>query len=250
MKKTLTFEELMAGFAEIRESQRKTDEQLRETREQMRETDAKIAELAVESRKTDAKIAEFVAATKETDAEMRKTDEQLRETRAKLAAELAIERKKTEKQMRQTHAEVEKISKLFGGHERNTGAVTEEYFADALTKKMTFAGMKFDTIARNINLCKGKLQDEFDIVMYNGSSIALIEAKYKAHENDLTKLVTSKVQNFRTLCPHYENYKIYLGLASMAFYDELIEKAKGLGVGILKRHGKTIEFSTETVRAY
>ncbi|GMO62882.1 MAG: hypothetical protein Ta2A_09770 [Treponemataceae bacterium] len=200
MKETLTFEELMAGFAEIRESQRKTDEQMRETREQMRETDAKIAEFVAES-------------------------------------------KKTEKQ-------INKVSKLFGGHERNTGAVTEEYFADALTKKMTFAGMTFDTIARNVNMCKGKLQDEFDIVMYNGSSVALIEAKYKAHENDLTKLVTSKVQNFRTLFPHYANYKIYLGLASMAFYDELIEQAKELGVGILKQHGKTIEFSTETVRAY
>ncbi|GMO15590.1 MAG: hypothetical protein Ta2A_25780 [Treponemataceae bacterium] len=186
MKKTLTFEELMAGFAEDREAMRG----IRESQ--------------------------------------RKTDEQIRKT----------------------HTEIEKISKLFGGHERNTGAVTEEYFADALTKKMTFAGMTFDTIARNVNLCRGKLQDEFDIVMYNGSSIALIEAKYKAHENDLAKLVTSKVQNFRTLFPHYANYKIYLGLASMAFYDDLISKAKELGVGILKRHGKTIEFSAENIRAY
>ncbi|GMO11671.1 MAG: hypothetical protein Ta2A_20650 [Treponemataceae bacterium] len=221
MKKTLTIEELMAEFAEIRKSQRKTDERLRET-------GAKIAEFVAASKKTDAMIAKLAVKTKKTDA---------------MIAGLAVESKKTD-------TEIKKVSKLFGKHGKSPELIAEHYFTNALTKKMTFAGMTFDTIARNVNLCRGKLQDEFDIVMYNGSSVALIEAKYKAHENDLTKLVTSKVQNFRILFPHYANYKIYLGLASMAFYDDLIKQAKELGVGILKQHGKTIEFSTETVRAY
>jgi Holliday junction resolvase-like predicted endonuclease len=94
------------------------------------------------------------------------------------------------------------------------------------------------------------VQDEFDVVMYNGTSIAIIEIKYRVHQDFLNTLATSKVENFRKLFPMYAKHKIYLGIASMSFNKEVISEAKKLGIGILKQKGDTIEYDTEYMKAY
>ena len=117
---------------------------------------------------------------------------------------------------------------------------------------MTFAGFKYDCICKNIHARNKQLSERFDIVMYNdhNNSIALIECKYKAHENDLLKLVQNKVPNFRALNPDYANYTIYCGLASCSFYPELETKALDLGVAIIKQKGELMEVNSSTLRAY
>ena len=115
---------------------------------------------------------------------------------------------------------------------------------------MVFAGIKYDTISKNIHIKRKRLEDEFDVVLYNGNSIALIECKYKAHEKDLTKLVEKKVNNFRELNPDYANYTIYCGLGSFSFYPELEQQALDLGVAVLKQKGELMEVNASTIRAY
>jgi hypothetical protein len=132
----------------------------------------------------------------------------------------------------------------------NDGEIAEEYFANALEEKKVFAGQRFDDIDRNIKGHDGKVRDEFDIVLYNGTSVALIEVKHKIHLNDVDKMVTQKVPNFRFLFPRYKGYKIYLGIASLAFYDDVEDRAKALGIGILKQKGDVLETDTAHVRAY
>jgi hypothetical protein len=68
---------------------------------------------------------------------------------------------------------------------------------------MTFAGINFDVISNNFG---GKrtmpdnteIKAQFDIVLHNGNSLALIEAKYKANLKDLKELVEKKVPNPRS----------------------------------------------------
>ncbi|GHV81041.1 hypothetical protein AGMMS49944_28320 [Spirochaetia bacterium] len=96
----------------------------------------------------------------------------------------------------------------------------------------------------------GAIKDEFDIVMYNGNSVALIEVKYKVQTEDLEKMVTNKVSNFRTLFPYYADHTVYLGIGSMSFTDRIYEKAKELGIGMLKQKGDAIEVDTSFARAY
>ena len=86
--------------------------------------------------------------------------------------------------------------------------------------------------------------------MYNGNSIAIIECKYKAHEKDLTRLVESKVNNFRELNPDYADYKIYCGLASITFHPELEAQAHQLGVAILKQNGELMQVDADNLIAY
>ena len=155
-----------------------------------------------------------------------------------------------EQRMQTLDAKLDKIAEEVGGISNNNGIIAEEYFAHALEAWMQFAGQQFDFLDRNLHRIRKGLQDEFDIVMYNGISVALIEVKYKAHEIYLYTMVTKKAPNFRALFPQYKDYKLYLGIASMAFYDELITKANDLGIGIIRQQGDSIEVNTDHIRAY
>jgi hypothetical protein len=142
------------------------------------------------------------------------------------------------------------LKEELGGMGSSNGEYAEDYFANAMEKKMFFAGQHFDEMATNLKAKAGGVQDEFDIVLYNGESVAIIEIKYKARTEDLDHMVNKKVQNFRTLFPHYKDYKVYLGLGSMSFNEHVYAKAKELGIGLLKQKGETVEAEPGYVKAY
>ena len=98
---------------------------------------------------------------------------------------------------------------------------------------------RLDSISKNLKPKLKNLEDEYDIVLFNHTSVAIIETKYKAHEKDVPK-VLKKAQTFRILCPDYKDFKVYLGLASMAFYPELEQKCKEEGIAIIKQVGDTV----------
>jgi len=179
--------------------------------------------------------AELVLRFKETDAKFAETEAQMKETSA---------------QMKRTDATLERMGITLGNHTNNSGSITEEYFYNSLKAKPVLGGVRYDRVDRNIKGVIPKVEDEFDIVMYNGDSIALIECKSKAHETDLRKLIDNKASNFRTLFPDYKDYKIYLGLASFSFYDELKEMAKEKGIAILKNTGDLPEIEADNLQAY
>lgn len=77
--------------------------------------------------------------------------------------------------------------------------------------------------------------------MVNGKDVAIVEVKYKAHEADLTKLLTRKYKNFKKLFPMYKDYTHHLVLATFSLYDELKEKALAQGVTVLRRKGDVFE---------
>jgi hypothetical protein len=149
-----------------------------------------------------------------------------------------------------TDKRIEKMSEELGGMGSSNGAYAEDYFANAMEQKKVFAGQHFDDIAKNLKAKAGEVQDEFDVVLYNGEAVALIEIKYKAQTKDLEKMVKNKVPNFRTLFPYYKDYKVYLGLGSMSFNDHVTSKAHELGIGLLKQIGETVEAEPGYVKAY
>ena len=95
----------------------------------------------------------------------------------------------------------------------------------------------------------GWLKDEFDIVLFNHTSVALIEVKYKAHENDIPK-VLKKAETFRILFPDYKDFKIYLGLATMAFYPELEQACINQGIAIIKQVGDTVVINDKHLKVF
>jgi len=132
----------------------------------------------------------------------------------------------------------------------NFGSAVEDYFYNSMADNPTLGGIQFDDIGRNVQRRSKRLEDEYDIVLYNGDCIALIECKTKAHEKDITTLIDKKVANFRALFPHYKDYKIYLGLASFSFYPDLEAFAREKGVAILKQKGEVMEIEADNLKAY
>ncbi len=181
------------------------------------------------------------------------TDEELKE----LVAGLAVSQvktdamfKETEAQFKKTDATLERIGIHLGGITDNNGANTEDYFYNSLFDNPILGGIKYDSIAKNFQIKSRRSQGEFDIVMFNGENVALIECKYKAHEKDVEKLIFRKVNSFKELFPLYANHKFYLGIASFSFYPALENYAKENGVAILKQKGEVIEIEAENLKVY
>jgi hypothetical protein len=172
-------------------------------------------------------------------------------------AEYAIRKKesdertaKLEADLAETGRYIQSIGKQLGDIGANNGYFAEEHFYNSFAEHMHFAGVKYDKICGNTKLHIGKVEDEFDIIMFNGKSVAIIEVKYRVHPTFLERLTTKKVNNFKILFPEYANHAIYLAIASMSFSDEILKRAEEMGVGIIKQKGDTIECQTENIRAY
>jgi hypothetical protein len=172
------------------------------------------------------------------------TDRQIKESDEKREKEWA----KYEKRMKRMEEEM-------GAWGNNHGAFAEEYFYNSFDEgQQFFFGERFDEIEKNlkpksITINGIKLKDEYDIVLFNHSAVAIIEVKFKAHENDVAK-VLNKVETFRILCPDYKDYRIYLGLASMSFYPELEKKCSETGIAIIKQVGDSVVIYDDHLKVF
>jgi hypothetical protein len=70
---------------------------------------------------------------------------------------------------------MKKLEELTGSWANNHGSFAEEYFFNSFEKgKQNFFGEKFDDIVKNLTNFWQGIKDEYDIVMYNHASVALI----------------------------------------------------------------------------
>ena len=195
---------------------------------------------------TDNELKELVAglavSQAKTDALHKKNEEQFARTDAQMA--------KTDELMRRNEAKLTRMGFSLGNMSNNHGQSTEEYFYNSLYDEPRLGSIKFDEIIKNIHGKVARLEDEFDIAMYNGNNVALIECKYKAHENDVLNLIEKKVNNFKQLFPFYANHNFYLGIASFSFYPKLETLAKENGVAILRQKGDVVEIEADNLKVY
>ncbi|MDR2149156.1 MAG: hypothetical protein LBE91_22170 [Tannerella sp.] len=163
-------------------------------------------------------------------------------------AELKESQAETDRQIEKVSQQIAKTEKLVGGISTNNGLIAEEYFFNSFEKgQKNFFGERFDDIKKNL---KGlETDDEYDIVMLNGHSTAIVEVKHKAHENDLTQILT-KADTFRRNFQKCNTHKIYIGLASMAFYKELEEECKKQGIAIIKQIGDKVVIFDENLKTF
>jgi hypothetical protein len=172
----------------------------------------------------------------------------LQETNRILSEKFAETDRILSERQAETDRQIGKVNATIGSWSYNQGRFAEEYFFNSFEKgKQNFFGEKFDEIKKNL---KGtETDDEFDMVMLNGHSVGLVEVKFKAHENDIPKIL-KKVSTFKTNFPKYQNHKVYLGLATMAFYPELEEECIRQGIAIIKQVGDTVVINDKHLKAF
>jgi hypothetical protein len=156
------------------------------------------------------------------------------------------------KQMAETDRYIKETNKMVNGISQSNGDFAEEAIYSALEESMVYGGIKFEDINPNMKRKSKakKLQGEYDIVLKNGDTLAIIETKYKVRQQDVDKLVNEKVGKFRKLYPEYNDYKLILGIGGMSFDVESIASANENGVGIIKVIGEKVEFQTTDIKVY
>jgi hypothetical protein len=187
------------------------------------------------------------------------TDLELKDLVASLAVENREWYEEIDRKWQEERKEFDKkfwaMHKEIGGISNSNGDFAEEFFYNSLKETMTFADIHFECISNKfarerIMPNKTEIKAQFDIVLHNGKSIALIEAKYKANLKDVREMIEKKVPNFRLLYPEYAKCKLYLGIGSLVLKDRVVQEAKKLGIGLMKQRGDAVEYKTDWVRAY
>jgi hypothetical protein len=187
------------------------------------------------------------------------TDETL--TAKEFFKEVRDMQKETDKKIKElsdtvnkTTINVNNMCKEVGGMARTNGQIAEELIYNSLLKDMTFNNLKFYDIDKNWRRYNKELniRAEFDIVLENGDTLAIIETKNKVRSDDVSELVNNVTNKFRKLYPKYTDYKILLGIGGMCFEAEtkVMEEAKKNGVGIIKVSPDKIEYFTEGIKSY
>jgi hypothetical protein len=156
----------------------------------------------------------------------------------------------TDRRMQETDRRMKDLQKQIGGMAYNQGSFAEEYFFNSFENgQKNFFGEKFDDISKQLKNRWQGVEDEYDIVLYNHTSVAIIEVKYKAHINDVPE-VLKKADTFRLLFPNYNDFKIYLGLASMSFYQELEQECINEGIAVIKQVGNTVIINDKHLKVF
>jgi hypothetical protein len=172
---------------------------------------------------------------------------------AKELKELRKTVRETSKQMKETDKRLEKMYKesreLIGGISRSNGEFCEEYFVNCFKENPTLLGERFDRVMTNLYPDPMVIKDEYDLVLRNGSTAALIEMKYKAKIDDVGRMF-KKLISYRANYPMFADYKIYLCLASFRFSKHVREKAAEKGIVLIQQRGEKIEVIGENIRTW
>ena len=224
-----------------REKERERERQERE-KERERERQEKEKEREEERQEKEKEREEERQARKKREKERKKREEEWKKREEKKEEEY--------KKLRET---LQYVSEEVGGIGHNNGAMAEEFFYNTFKRDKTFVNEKFDEIKRNFTY-RGqddKLKVEYDILLFNGTSAAIIEVKYnaKAKNIDIAKLI-SRVEVFKIWFPEYKNHKIYLGVAAMSFHKDLTWRLHRAGIATIRPVGKKMVVYDKTVKTF
>ena len=198
-----------------------------EIRQNLLESSRRMKELHISQAKTDEQLKKTDEQIKELHISQAKTDEQLKKTDEQM--------KETAEQIKETDRVMKSIGQQLGGLGNHLGDSSEEFFFRSFEKKPVLGDIVFDSVERWIK--KTKKSREIDILLINGSCVALIEVKFKADYKKLEEIKAQKICGFRENHFQYRNHKLYFGIASMSTEPELIEAAREAKMFLLTQQG-------------
>jgi len=222
-----------------------------ETSKNLAEASKNIAEATRLARENEQKIKEMAAdndkRAAENDKRAAENDRRAAESKQKfdeMIAEDKIRRRERDRQL-------DKLGRFLGGIANSNGEMAESYFYNAFRADKTFANEKFDKVKRNQAYRKNDIEAEFDLILFNGKSAALIEVKYNAKpENISIEKIISRVEVFKILYPEYKNHRIYLGVAAMSFKKGLETELHQAGIATIKQIGKKMVVFDKDVKIF
>jgi len=203
--------------------------------------------------KSNARLdAIFAASDAKFKQEQKALDAKYKQEQAEASARFDKEYQKLMDSQANTEKLFAETRKQIGGMGNNNGALAQEFFFNAIfygTKKLF--GQEFDEAFSETKRKSKKtgIEVEYDIVLLNCQSACVVEVKYKADTEDVTKTL-KKEKTFRINFPEHADKKLYLALASMSFDHYVEDACKREGIAIIKQLGKTIEIFDEHLKVF
>jgi hypothetical protein len=148
-------------------------------------------------------------------------------------------------------ASIKAVHQEMGGISNSQGEVAEAYFFNSLTANPVVGDVQYERVYGNRRVVSRSLGKvfEYDMLLVNGKSIAVIETKYKASKQALTQL-TRAVENVREAMPEYKDHAVYGGIASLSISEALIKEAHEKGFFVLQRKGDVFAVDAQAMRAF
>ncbi|MEF8846589.1 MAG: hypothetical protein V5A59_14040 [Bacteroidales bacterium] len=181
----------------------------------------------------------------ETDKMFQETRKQLEESRRQFQEsreqfqETRRQFQEVREQSKETDRRIDKLARLYGGVSSNSRDVAEEFFRRGLETRDSLFGISYDQLAR-LKKKTRKLQGEFDIVLYNGDYMIVIEVKYKLHPDDVEDFLNRKLPAFKPLFPEYADKKLIGAVAAMSVPTDSYDLAEKNGLLVLTQSGENI----------
>ena len=185
---------------------------------------------------------------KESARRQEETDRIIKESQAETAKQM----KETDKIVAGVATLVKALGEQVGGWDKSHGMFAEEYFINSLNNgEKKFFGEQFEKLIANysFNNSSTNKQGEFDIVLINCTSAAIIEVKFKARKNDVQQLL-NQVSSFREEFPQYQSHRIYLGMAALTFEKDVDTECVKEGIAVFKQDGDTIVITDDNLKVF
>jgi len=200
---------------------------------------------------TDRRFKETEKIVKETSLQMKETERIMAESKAERDRAIKESNAEMKKILKETSLQVKELSRNIGGISNSNGEMAEEYFYNSFKADTTFANEKFDRVEKNTKTSRDGVEAEFDLILMNGKSAAVIEVKYNAKpDNILIDKLIERADIFKKLYPEYKNHNIYLGVAAMSFKSGLETKLHNAGIATIKQIGKKMVVFDKDVKAF
>jgi len=258
-KKEITWDDIKAMNAETTKILKEISRMVREEKKERKEENRKRIEEKKEEKKRlqeerQRREEERKEEKQRREEEKKEEKKRMEEEKRKREEERLKREKEREEERNEEKKRMDHLDKLFaqtreqiGGISRSNGEFCEEYFINSFKENPTFLGEKYDRVLENHRPDPAEIDDEYDLVLRNGTTIVLIEMKYKAGTDDVGKMF-SKLHTYRANYPIFKDYKIYLALASFRFPKVVRARAEKEGVVLIQQRGEKIEIISENIR--
>ena len=258
-KEKVTLDDLYAYLRESEEKFNRNLEKMREETRKMAEEERKYREEERKRKKEfEREKAEIWREKRETDRQLKETDRQLKESikeSKETNRDLKESIRETDRQMKKTDEKIREVSSQLGGIGHSNGDVAEEYFINAFKKNPNLNGETYDKVMHNVRFVPEEIErckeynDEYDIFLLNGKSIAIISIKYNIKRDAINEII-KKAENFRKFQPRYNNHNLYLGIAGLSFRKITEENILRKGIAVIKQVGDKMVIHDENLRVF
>ncbi len=192
-------EEFFRGMAELRESQKKTDEQILELKESQKKTDESF-------RRVHEEILELKESQKRTDEQLKKTVKKLDDIGAKLG-EMGIVQ----------------------------GKIAEDLFYRNVKHVFGQKNIAFSDVRRNL---KKRGVAEYDIVAVEKDTVLVVSVKNKLERYMIDSFLDEKLPNFRLVFPQYRDFRLIGGVGALVMDDGVGRYAEKKGLYVMTQNGE------------